>query len=368
MSDIRIKMAKDLRDMSDMVGDLHWMAAKEVEDLTKKEGEIAKRDEELAACRVAVENCEVFRARIAELEAQFDGESIVCGSYRDERDAALAELSAIKAQEPVEYQLRALIRDVTNIPEAGYYMPQSWHDQVIALSLSGKLDAPVSEAKAQVVIPDEREAFEKWGETLFYTACFERHESDEYAGRGLQGAWLGWQARAALKSAPVQQVSVPGGWRVERGYSPSGYVLHSPSGSMIRVCDSGGGGIETAFALFLKAMLYAAPAAPAADAGLDYQALFDAIAAATSVYANGAVNISVQAFRESLAAHSAEGFGVFQIAAAPAPVQQEVFKCHKCLTETSPPAPYKAYVECGECGAKTAATAAAQSVSAGAKP
>lgn len=60
-----------------------------------------------------------------------------------------AELAALKAQEPVEYQLRALIRDVTNIPEAGYYMPQSWHDQVIALALSGKLDAPVSEAKAQ---------------------------------------------------------------------------------------------------------------------------------------------------------------------------------------------------------------------------
>ena len=70
MSDIRIKMANDLRDMSDMVGDLHWMAAKAVEDLTKKEGEIAKRDEELAACRVAVENCELFRARIAELEAR----------------------------------------------------------------------------------------------------------------------------------------------------------------------------------------------------------------------------------------------------------------------------------------------------------
>lgn len=68
---------------------------------------------------------------------------------------AQAELAAIKAQEPVEYQLRALIRDVTNIPEAGYYMPQSWHGQVIALSLSGKLDAPVSEAKAQgVVMPD----------------------------------------------------------------------------------------------------------------------------------------------------------------------------------------------------------------------
>ncbi len=34
------------------------------------EGEIAKRDGELAACRVAVENCELFRARIAELEAR----------------------------------------------------------------------------------------------------------------------------------------------------------------------------------------------------------------------------------------------------------------------------------------------------------
>lgn len=34
------------------------------------EGEIAKRDVELAACRVAVGNCEVFRARVAELEAR----------------------------------------------------------------------------------------------------------------------------------------------------------------------------------------------------------------------------------------------------------------------------------------------------------
>lgn len=62
------------------------------------EGEIAKRDEELAACRVAVENCEVFRARIVELESQFDGESIVCGSYRDERDAAATECERLRMQ------------------------------------------------------------------------------------------------------------------------------------------------------------------------------------------------------------------------------------------------------------------------------
>ena len=58
----------------------------------------------------------------------------------------------------------------------------------------------------------------------------------------------------------------------------------------------------------------AAPAAPAADAGLvdalGYQVLFDAIAAATSVYANGAVNISVQAFRDALAAHRAQQVSV----------------------------------------------------------
>ena len=80
--------------------------------------------------------------------------------------------------------------------------------------------------------------------------------------------WLDRYFEMRLKAAPVQQVSVPDGWRVERGYSPSGYVLHSPSGSMIRVCDSGGGGIETAFALFLKAMLAAAPS-PAGVDGLN---------------------------------------------------------------------------------------------------
>ena len=41
------------------------------------EGEIAKRDGELAACRVAVENCDLFRARIAELESRYQRD--VCG-------------------------------------------------------------------------------------------------------------------------------------------------------------------------------------------------------------------------------------------------------------------------------------------------
>ena len=172
--------------------------------------------------------------------------------------------------------------------------------------------APVSEAKAQgVVMPDVNAAAK---------ALCNRHAM--ICGVDADDQWKEYSqdfiadaetvlANARLNAAPVQQVSVPGGWLVERGYSPSGYVLHSPSGSMVRVCDSGGGGIETAFALFLKAMLAAAPAAPAAGAGLvealGYQVLFDAIAAATSVYANGAINISVQAFRDALAANRVKG-------------------------------------------------------------
>jgi hypothetical protein len=122
--------------------------------------------------------------------------------------------------------------------------------------------APVSEAKAQVVIPDEREAFEKWGETLFYTACFERHESDEYAGRGLQGAWLGWQARAALNAAPVQQVSVP-------DVSAMARTLADRSADACNVNREDNWAIHGQdYIDDVTAMLAAAPAAPAADAGL----------------------------------------------------------------------------------------------------
>lgn len=120
-----------------------------------------------------------------------------------------AEIAALKAQEPVEYQLRALIRDVTNIPEAGYYMPQSWHDQVIALSLSGKLDAPVSEAKAQGVV--------QWPEAdeIMQMAFEEGHPADDASGYYFELEEFDlfierlMSEVARLNAAPVQQVSVP---------------------------------------------------------------------------------------------------------------------------------------------------------------
>ena len=52
-----------------LLGRAHESSSARAEQLIAcLEGEIARRDEELAACRVAVENCEVFRARIGELE------------------------------------------------------------------------------------------------------------------------------------------------------------------------------------------------------------------------------------------------------------------------------------------------------------
>lgn len=45
----------------------------------------------------------------------------------------------------------------------------------------------------------ERAAFEAAFEGEFFSSCFERDDDGSYAGRGLQGAWMGWQkARAGL--------------------------------------------------------------------------------------------------------------------------------------------------------------------------
>ena len=54
----------------------------------------------------------------------------------------------------------------------------------------------------------EREAFEATFEDKFFSSCFEREDDGSYAGRGLQGVWLGWQARARL-SPPGECVSGP---------------------------------------------------------------------------------------------------------------------------------------------------------------
>lgn len=267
------------------------------------EGEIAKRDGELAACRIAVENCDLFRARIAELEqdlAYFPSTVRLLAETVTEREAEinqlraeLAELAAIKAQEPVEYQLRALIRDVTNIPEAGYYMPQSWHDQVIALSLSGKLDAPVSEAKAQGVVqwPEADEimqmAFEE-GQPADDASgyCFELEEFDLFIERLMSEV-------ARLNAAPVQRVSVP-------DVSAMARILAD------RNADACNVNREDNWTIYgqdyiddVTAMLAATPAAPAADASdVLEQAMYTLIS--IGYHENSGL---VHELRQALAAH-----------------------------------------------------------------
>jgi len=104
------------------------------------EGEIAKRDEGLAACRVAVENCELFRARIAELERQLNSDKLI------KMVAELrSELAAIKAQEPVAY-IPVNRKFLEEIADSLDYDVRDVRDKVRSM-----LAAPVSEAKAQGV-------------------------------------------------------------------------------------------------------------------------------------------------------------------------------------------------------------------------
>ena len=144
------------------------------------EGEIAKRDEELAACRVAVENCDVFRARIVELESAAE-------SLRLSRD--------YHHEQEIEYRRR-------------------W---------AGLYAAPVSEAKAQGVVMPEREEFEdaysaEYGTPVSVLKLLREGENyiekPQHSDR-LNSSWWMWQkARASLNAAHDQQVSVPDGWKL----------------------------------------------------------------------------------------------------------------------------------------------------------
>lgn len=205
------------------------------------EGEIAKRDAELAACRVAVENCDVFRARIAELEDLVI--SLQCKAI--ESDDLRAELSAIKAQEPVAWA--GVIEDCASLFVTE---PRLWK----AIPLYA---APVSEAKAQGVVLTDEELCSIRNQV----ACNEVRRDDDSRticvkhGRALEAAVL-----ARLNAAPVQQVSVP-------DVSAMARILAD------RNADACNVNREDNWAIYgqdyiddVTAMLAAAPAAPAADA------------------------------------------------------------------------------------------------------
>lgn len=175
------------------------------------EGEIAKRDEtiarlepqlnraiqanydlreELAACRVAVENCEVFRARIAELEAR-----------------------------------------------------------IVWLECEAQVNAaPVSEAKAQDTV----------GEVVGWYRLDRPYEMTSYPSVCATWHRLGAPV-APLYAAPVQQVSVPAWMASSRAFADRLYMAGWRDHA-----DAQHSGVAGMY----DELLAAAPAAPAADAGL----------------------------------------------------------------------------------------------------
>ncbi len=233
------------------------------------EGEIAKRD-----------------ARIVELESQYqrdvyglnnEGDPIggdPAGGYANDNARLRAELSAIKAQEPVGWYTEDHLDDksaTTYSKElADRWVAKGW--PVFPLYA-----APVSEAKAQgVVMPRNIEkSFLEWASAQLQ------------APTQLASYMAGADEVARLNATPVQQVSVPDGFVLaketvvempdgskELGYTTIGRVGIFNSAEevfdAIRELDLPLGWVSMTTEQLLPGwMLTAAPAAPAADAGVN---------------------------------------------------------------------------------------------------
>ena len=281
------------------------------------EGEIAKRDEELAACRVAVENCEAFRARIAELESRYqrdvyglnnEGDPIggdPAGGYANDNARLRAELSALKAHEPSDH-VRALNDALTfgigmielNSDGASEHVPA---ESIYA--------APVSEAKAQGVVmperkqypsqstyPDGKEFSAACGEVQGFNRCLDEvarlnaatvleakaqgvvmPEPDIKTGHGYPAYSVAavTELFARLNAAPVQQVVPDASTKMQ--WPEIVALVNEVLGCEAHKypCERGSIGHEmtginfNSLARIIDRVRYAAaPAAPAADAGM----------------------------------------------------------------------------------------------------
>ena len=293
------------------------------------EGEIAKRDEtiarlepqlnraiqanydlreELAAGRVAVENCELFRARIAELEAlsvtkvmldivpgDGDGYEVYAKSVSDvetklgelgeeneelqfEREQLRAELAAIKAQEPVAWRYKERADDQRS---AWLYVKKRMHIPC-GHKFEAPYAAPVSETKAQgVVMPEPMKRGDEGG-------------SGEYGAAMIRGYNACLREVASLNAAPVHQVSVPAWMVSSRSFADRLYMAGWRDHA-----DAQHSGVADMY----DELLSSAPAAPAADASdvLD-QAMYTLIS--IGYHENSGL---VHELRQALAAHSAKG-------------------------------------------------------------
>lgn len=119
-----------------LLGRAHESSSARAEQLIAcLEGEVAKRDEELAACRVAVENCDVFRARIVELEADLAGTQSRVLVLQDQWRQLDAELAAIKLYASPVSEAKA--QGVVQWPEADEIMQMAFEEGQPADDASG---------------------------------------------------------------------------------------------------------------------------------------------------------------------------------------------------------------------------------------
>lgn len=176
-----------------------------------------------------------LRGEVERLQRAEKNDAIAYKAALERQDELRAELAALKAQGVVMPDVNAAAKALCNRHAmiCGVDADDQWKEysqDFIADAETVLANARLCAAPAQQVVPDEREAFEKWGETLFYTACFERHENDEYVGRGLQGAWLGWQARALLAVAPAAPAADVGAVLEQAMYTLISIGYHENSG------------------------------------------------------------------------------------------------------------------------------------------
>ena len=248
------------------------------------EGEIAKRDEtiarlvpplnravqanydlreELAACRVAVENCDLFRARIAELEARIVwleceaqvnatpvSEDKAQGEYGDayqgaREDLAIWKRRALEAEKALQEEriITERLGNALNEENGPTFMGE-----------------PVFPAKAQGVVMQSTDG----GRNPRYEGLFDGETEEQRASR--------------LNATPVQQVSVPDGWKL---------VPVEPTPEMVCAAEEAHmpfGDMDIALRMAILSAP-SAPAAPAADAPVrqatdggrnqSYEGLFD---------------------------------------------------------------------------------------------
>lgn len=276
------------------------------------ECEIAKRDEELAACRVAVENCELFRARIADLEHRCGKYGLELTNEVERRLQAERQLSALKAQgvvmPTVDQAMRVVLREMGNSTHVRG--TSNWCADVgrAVLEEVARLNAGLLPVGAQTSkgITDMRRDLKTCdcGEpTDRFSGQCAMCETDEGLFEQLTTNMPEGQKQALLAMddpVPVQQVSVPD----ERIIPTSAELIQwaweeEPEETRFQ---EGYNAAKRWVKMQIEAGI-AAPAAPAADAGLVLeQAMYTLIS--IGYHENSGL---VHELRQSLAAHRAKG-------------------------------------------------------------